>query len=366
MRSRSISRLSVAALLGLALLVPAATSAAGAGAPGGPGPAADPSVVASVTLNVCGYGGNAANIPGNVLTVKHRSASGALRKTYGVTVTAGQWEVPCPGPRVRGGDRLQFLTSLSTTPFRELVIPRLKLRPDRVHDRLRGNAPGNPDLAGASAGKCDPALRLCFKGLPVLLSPAGSSGAFTIPMAGLDGTSRTVLFWQKDDDEVVLIQQAARMAVRPGSAAVTGLGVTAGQKLTVSLRRGQAVGRATPTSKADSTYRGTFRRGGKPMKARAGDLVSGSFASDATLRVPATSIAINDTGDGVVGRCFKNAPVTVEDFGFDGSFLGFYQTTSGPTGRWSVTLGPLSAGHTFRAWCGTPKGDAVVFEFRAV
>ncbi|MFN8622956.1 MAG: hypothetical protein U0869_19635 [Chloroflexota bacterium] len=328
-------------------------------------PAAPPTPTVSVTLtlNVCLIEGNATSVPGDTMTVEHRSASGKLRRKVDVSTTGGAWQLTCPGPALRIGDKLRFFTTGATTPFRSFVVPKLQLRPDRVHDHLRGNAPGGADTVQVAVHRCDPSLSICSKSIPVAIPVAPTTGAFDIATGDMTGATLTRLIWRKGADFVQLHQSAARMVVRPGSATVTGYGGRTGQSVSLSVRRGQATGLANPTTRPDASFKGAFKKGGSPMKVRAGDLVSGSFAGDATLRVPVTSLTFD--GDSIDGQCFKNAPVTVVEIGTDGVEISTNPASSDSTGHWTVAWTPL-AGVTIRAWCGTPKGDAVLNELVAI
>lgn len=349
---------SMALLLGLALTVPAGASAAGSE------PAGSPTTTLRARIGSCQFSGIAANIPGDTLVVRHRSASGALKATHTLDVSGGGWDVECPGPKVAIGDRIQFFQQGETTPFRVRTIPALVLRPDRVLNQIRGSVTGTPDKVEVEYDQCDPAILACTVAgtlTDIAIDPA--TGRFSeLINDDLRGTTLVILQWFKGSDRIQLLQFAARLVVRPGSATVSGFGSKAGQKVSLSLRRGQAIGLASPTTTSSASFRALFKRAGSPMNARAGDRVSASFASDAVLTVPQTRIEL--VPGGVEGRCFKNADVTVVFYGADGELQDWTTVQSDDTGEWAVTA-TILAGTTIKAWCSNLRGDAVLVQLLA-
>jgi hypothetical protein len=317
-----------------------------------------PAVTIRAFINDCAASGQSDDITGNTLIVKHRSAAGELRASHTLAVPFGDWELPCPGPRIRTGDRLQFFEEGSVSPFREFTVPELRIRTDRVANRIQGVAPDSPSEVLMSYLACDAAMWLCNKTMAEPIDVDPGTGRYDEP-AGLDitGTTKAVLIWRKGLDSAVLTQAAGRLVVRPGSAAVSGTGSKVEQPVALSLRRGQAIGRATVTTGPNASFSATIKRAGSPMKAKVGDVISASFSSDAVLTVPASSLGI--VPDGVAGRCFKNRQVIVLVRTATGQLDKVLDTMTGPTGRWSVDMVP-SAGFTVEAWCNNAKGDAIV------
>jgi hypothetical protein len=330
----------------LGLLLSAAPVSAGSGA--------IPGVTVSATIGQCGLEGKAENI--GAFRLKHRSASGALKATYGVNASGGTWGTMCSSPRIAGGDKLLFFELGHSTPFQTLTIPKLVLKTDRVHDKVRGTAPGVTTVS-LSLTSCDVAFHGCT-GRPSAHVPVNPiTHRFTYSAGeNVTGGWEATLVWTKGPLLVRFSQRTAQLVVQPGSATVGRTGQTAGQSVAVSVRRGQNVGLANPTTKSDASFSALVKRGGAPMKVRTDDVVSSSIAGDAVLTVPETWIELD--GANIEGHCFKNRPVTVFVRDAAGGFQDAYMDSTDLNGSWSHAQ-VLQAGWTVDAYCGNAKGDAL-------
>jgi hypothetical protein len=312
-------------------------------------------VSVAMEIGGCAIPGSAE--PNVSFRLRHENAHGQLKASHLVTSNgSGDWDVPCPGPPVRGGDRLEFREVGQSTPFRVFIVPGLELATDRVRDRATGMAP-RVDSVSLRLLVCD-ALAFGCTAFPedlVAVDPGTRRFAWQSDQ-NMVGTSRVELRWSKGDDTVTLTQHAAVMVVRLGSSQVTGFGRRPDQSVTVSLRRGQAIGTTTRTTRADAGFAGAFKRGRSAMKARVGDSVSSSIASDATMVIPDVSLEV--TAAGASGMCIRNRQVTVRIRDETGAVQRTSTLIADGAGAWNVDE-PISAGWTVDVWCVNAKGDQV-------
>jgi hypothetical protein len=344
--------------MAVALLVPGAAQAA-------PAPAGldEPNATIDVRLGSCIVSGTVSGLDGEKLRVVHRNASGAVLSDRITLPVSGEWLIECPGPAVRIGHRLELFKGNSPDHFRRFTIPELRVTTDRTADRVIGTA-RRTDLVAVQLFGCDVDFYACT-GRPLEEVPVDpATGRFRLDSAeNVRGGWTVEVTWSNGPHTVLLEQKVERLVVRPGSAVVGGFGSRSGQSVAVRLERGDRIGLANPTTRADASFSATIRRNGSPMKAKAGDRVSASFAGDAFLTVPPNSLGF--TGTTIDGRCFRNGGVVIRVFGADDSFVAVLTATADGDGFWTVSH-TLLAGHKVKATCGNAKGDALVRELVAL
>jgi hypothetical protein len=336
----------VIASLAAALLLPASVSAV-------PSPAATP------TLDV-GYGECWADVenlaPKAKVTGILRNKQGSLKgqDTDRATVN-GDADLCFPRPIV-GGDTITL--RVGGTVIRRFTIPTLGVRPDRDTDvvTLRGT-PGS--TFNVERADCTVAGLACA---------AWETREFTMPPSGTDawdldgiqditGGDRFYLEWVSPKGDVVSIYTAApHLQVFIGRSRAFG-NANPGTAVTVRLRRGGTlVGQGSATADAGYDYATTLRKNGSPVTVRQGDIVRGSFASDAVL--PAT-LTMEIDGDGIVGACLPEVDVRLALRSGDGE--SYEYAASDEVGAYAFTGLGLDArvGQTAIVLCTSDAGDTV-------
>ena len=334
-----------AILLGLACLVPAAPTLAG-----------EPGVSLNMEIGACRYAAETSRIPDDTLTVVHRSAGGALKAKHTFDVSIGGFVVECPNPRVRTGDRIELRIGTAKTLLRTFTVPALTLTTARAFDRVKGKAPGVTSVS-VEVTLCDVAFFGCtgLSAATVPVDPSTRAWSYTTDEDAKGGSYATVR-WAKGSDQVYRTQRFAQLIVTPGSATVRGTGRTDGIRETVSLRRGDRLGSATPRTTPTAGFSATLKRSGAPMKVKAGDVLSSTIAGDATVTVFPTSLRL--VPGGVEGTCRKNGAVTVMVRNADGAVFFGYQPLVDGSGHWEVS-DTLPIGGTVESFCATKAGDVV-------
>ena len=130
--------------------------------------------------------------------------------------------------------------------------------------------------------------------------------------------------------------------------------VNAGQAATFTLKAGGNVIATSHTTGADGGgVEGTFKHNDVPVLLDRGDKISGTFASDAKLTVPAQFDVSGDAvADTISGHCLPNRPVLLNFFGDTGVAKG----TADGNGHFSVPAPGLNNGDV-DVYCRTPAGD---------
>jgi hypothetical protein len=309
----------------------------------------------SVAIGRCGIQGSAA--PNYTFRLRHESSQGVLKGGGLVTSDGtGFWDVSCPGPRVRAGDRLEFRNLGISTPFRVFSVPALALVTDRVRDVVTGKAPRVATVS-LRLNLCDAIQFGCTATPPTIVSVNPASDAFRWASdQNMTGTTLVELGWSRGGNTVTLTQHVAVMVVHLGSSKVTGFGRRPGQSVTVTLRRGQATATTSRTTDVDAGFAGAFKRNGSAMKARIGDSVSSTLATDASMLIPQVSLQL--TAAGASGTCFRRRQVTIRIRDAAGVVQRTSVQITDGARAWEVEE-LIMAGWTVDVWCVNARGDQV-------
>jgi hypothetical protein len=334
-------------LLAVAIVGPASPASA---AP------APPWVSVTGIIGTCNLSGSASLGTDASLRIKHRRADGSLIKTTTVVPGTGSWELPCPGPAVKAGQRVEFFRGSETTPFRVFRVPRFEFLPDRANEILRGFATRNPDSVGVTVSACDPSGTDCEKIADTNVEPSPSTGAWSLPIGDLRGGDRMFALWSKGMDNLYANGAVGQLVVTPGRRAITGRAPTPGRTVTVTLRRGSWTATGRTTVDTFGTFSVVLRRNGARITPKVGDVVTADVASDAKVTVPPWFLTSGESG--ILGRCFKNALVTVTVRDPDGRPTHTSTDVAFEDGSFGDPYA-LGSDERFDAYCANQRGDVL-------
>ena len=341
-------RLLAAVVLVAATLLPATPALAG--------PAPVPTSDFRAQIGDCAASGYAERLPGTTLIVEHRRADGTLAKKHTLTADNGDWAWTCPGPAIAMGDRFRFRLPGQSAPFRVFTVPKLTLTPDRVTGVVRGKVPVTALGSDLAMYTCDPSGSSCPIDLTIQLD-LGAKGTFSEPLAPVYGGHVFALTWRRGFDRIGLVRQSGWVEVRPGSAKVIGWGGVPGSTVTVTLRRGTKVVRATTTISVRGRSVVTLRANGKLVKAQVGDRITSTVGAAAKLTVPLWNSYATDTT--VNGRCFPANFAQFRHYDADGTLLSTQVApTDGEFGTWSAPE-TVGVGDRIDWWCTDVDGDVM-------
>jgi len=232
---------------------------------------------------------------------------------------------------------------------------------------LTEGGPGTPDAASEPAVParlaCDAAFFGCTTRPTVIDAVDPDTHRFVYTHdENITGTWSVALIWSRSGDTIRLDRRFQRLVVRPGSATVSGVGRTSGQSVALSIRRGQAIGLANPTTTADAGFSATVRRNGQPDEGAQG---RPGLLEHRRGRVPDRAGDQHRAGSRRRGGTMLQESTGERAVpGADGSFQNVGSTMSDATGAWSDDV-PVSAGWIIQAWCGNAKGDAILLRLVA-
>jgi hypothetical protein len=101
-------------------------------------------------------------------------------------------------------------------------------------------------------------------------------------------------------------------------------------------------------------------RADRPAYVAAGDVLSSSFADDAHLRVPSSSLVATASTKKVTGRCMANSPYQLT------TYLFVKHGKTNADGAFSRTLSALERGESVTLTCRYPTGDSFVRTAKSV
>ncbi|MFN8624173.1 MAG: hypothetical protein U0869_25810 [Chloroflexota bacterium] len=217
------------------------------------------------------------------------------------TDVSGGVLMDCVG-RLRPGERIVARKVNPATqklePLLTFKLPAVRFVMDRVADTITvAGFPGG--VLNLFVSTCSLAHRDCLRNNYLDNLPADGSAFKVDTSDDLTGTSFAEVNIGGTQTAVTFLVDAPHLEVTPGSSKVTGAGtgpkstVKVGARTSANLAKG--AGSAT-TALATNRFSATLLRpNGKPATVVAGDTVSGSFASDARLTLPA-ALSISATG----------------------------------------------------------------------
>jgi hypothetical protein len=353
-------------------LIALAVTLAILGSAGGAGPVdvlAAPVVTFDVPIGDCSLSGTGP--ASSSFDVEVRDADGVLKgETEVVTSTLGRWGAPCflaEGQRFMLGDRIA--ARQDATLLRSYTVPTFTLRTARVSDRVFGTAPPGTRVV-VKVRLCRPQPANCFLQL-TRQRPVEQDGTWTTDLTngqpdsydaiGVDLVVATLLGVSGDTVDRML--SFPYLEVAAGNAVVTGV-ASAGRVARFTLRGPKGVVRATATAipvQPFGSFTATFRRDGERVKVAIGDTVSASIAADATIRVRATTIGVDDPHEGdVTGRCIPHGRFSIRAVDPEGANEVVGGGVADANGRFATAgFFPPEPGWTLQLRCASLKGDVI-------
>lgn len=340
-----------AALLAVAMVVPAAPAAAAA-----------PQIRFEASLeSPCVYGTG----PKRAIHVfSIRDADGRLKaRTRTRSASDGSFSMCALGTLAlypQPGDLLRVKTSTRRTQVR---VPNLRMTIDRDADTIRGRGPADARLdvvvVSETTGQ---ALERRVR--------VGADRRWTLDLAGrLDilGGDQVGVHWQQGRAGLSTIGMAPVLAYSPQGGFVSGAR-DPGQQAKVRLvdTNGKVRARASVMG-LSSIFMGLLEDAqGRAVTMRPGDRVISNVAGGVNLRVPAWQLRADVSDRRVSGRCMPNSPYRVvldDSFSFwmeyDDSFYVVLTGTTGPDGRFSRKR-KLRLGVDVQLECRYPSGDRII------
>ena len=308
--------------------------------------------------------------------VRLRSKDGDLKGRRTITTdSSGEYET-CFLSAVASGDKLQTL--IGGVLQRELVVPRLTMKINRVSDVVSGAGPANSHV-DLLAFNCQSLVDQPCAG-PFLRSPnTSSTGAYSTDFTStlnIRGGDFVNAVWESVQGDVIMRQQSApNMHIVFRDATFDGA-ARPGSSFTMTLRNAANNVLASTTISAhprDGEFDGKFvDSAGNDVLPSAGHKVVGTLASDATLKLFNANVVANAATDMVTGTCFASRPVSVfaaEPFPQSGSRTNTQTYVAGVTnasGNFSLDLGldpdfDLTSGDDLYVDCRNSKGDLLTF-----
>lgn len=283
------------------------------------------------------------------------------KKLRGVDIvaTGGFWS-DCDGPSVRAGQTLE--ARKDGDAIHTFVVPALTVVPGRATDVLRGTAPGGQDV-GFTLIHCFPGSTGCADSVTVAPQPVDADGHYTVDVGGqmdLRGGDIAIAHWIAPlGDDLYARTDAAVMEVRARKAVVFGH-ARPGSRVTIRLLSSGGALRAkgSVTVASFGGWSVTLKHDGKAVKARVGDRVTASFATDASLKVRAVELTANLGAGTLQGVCQPHGEVGVRAQTADFGSAESKHTTADGTGAWNTSgWTVLEHGSRVDVWCATTKGD---------
>ncbi|HSH21466.1 MAG TPA: hypothetical protein VK992_02460 [Candidatus Caenarcaniphilales bacterium] len=239
-----------------------------------------------------------------------RTPSGAIRGRFRTrSDESGFWGGCFPFDTttfINGGDRLRVTAG---TTERKLVIPRLEPHVNRMSDVVSGRAAPGTDVDVMIEHRSN--FRTSSQHFfPTMTDADGRYRIDTTAEVDLLGGDLVLVLQQQGADSFGALGLVPHMRVSHANNVVSG-SVNHGTDLRLELRNADGETKANVT--AGPIIFGIFsvamfRSDGRPAYPVGGDLLVGSFAGDARLRMPFSYLNATASDDVVRGRCMARAP----------------------------------------------------------
>ena len=258
----------------------------------------------------------------------------------------------CFDAGLRAGD---ILDASGGAKHRTFTIPAITVAMDRVTDVVKGTGPHQSKLK-VSVKACSVQMFIC-KPKVSRTRPTSATGAWSTDFTGaydvLGEDEVDVVFTSSKGDHVRRISNVPFMSFFVDTSLVRGQ-VNAGQATTFTLKAGgNVIATSHTTGAGGGDVEGTFKHNGVPVLLDRGDKITGTFASDAKITVPAQFDVSGDAvADTISGHCLPNRPVNLNFFGDTGVAIG----TANSSGFFTVVAPGLNNGDV-DVYCRTPAGD---------
>jgi hypothetical protein len=246
---------------------------------------------------------------------------------------------------------------------RSFTIPVLTAAANRVTDVVSGRAPAGVQVRVGGTHHTGFGLG---SPIPQVNTTANSKGHFSADLSAkvnlLGADYYSVVFTTKSGDLVEDTGSVPFMSPAIGEASVYGT-VNRGQAVTITERTAAGTLKGSGHG-IGSTFGGDFSvqladKNNATVLTRPGDRVSGSFASDATLRIPRISVKANSSTDTVTGNCRPHMPFSVFASNKGGGGDSLQTGTTAADGTFSVDMSSGSS-----ATFDLKAGDGVVLRCR--
>ena len=313
----------------------------------------------------CVRGAGPAN---DTLTLTLKDRNGRVVDTKSATTnSSGAISMPtCFKRQIRGLDRIR---ATNGSISRQFAVPDLKITVSRVTDLVAGRAPANSMVTFRGCYYHDYSACLDISGS----ANTAGDGTFAKDFSSTDlhGGDWAQVQWQSPAGDLVTRGGTAPYVIATvGDPSLRGYTVP-GRKVTAKLSRsGVPIATFTNTATNDTGYwSGKLRRRGGALAAlRAGDHITGTWAGDGALTIPATSVTGNATTDHVSGRCLPNRPVMAYAHRANWSSLSYGYANADATGHFNTDMSnalyptfDLRHGDIVEVHCRSGRGDEVAF-----
>lgn len=274
----------------------------------------------------------------------------------------GQWTVTWDVPVIRDSK----IKAATATASRTLTVPRLTVRANRVTDVVSGRAPSGTALhiTFGHYSSLDPTSATYYAASSTADGSGNFSSDFTA-QANMVGRDYVIVsFSNSAGDTFTNGIPVPYMSVRRTSSNVTGalnIGTTATIELRTSANglRGTASGNWGQLS--DIFYSSFVNTDGDLVAVRSTNKVIGSFATDATVTIPSSTLTADASSNQATGSCMANVPFSLFVRRADYSAqTTAYGVTNG-SGTFAISLGGYDVQLADKPLlsCRYPSGDIV-------
>jgi hypothetical protein len=260
-------------------------------------------------------------------------------------------------------------TKGSTT--REFVVPLITVVVNRTSNVVSGHAPANDTVTFSGCHYSD--FLNCHS--IVGNAPTSSTGTYSkdlsasVDLGGLDYVYTS--WYSASGDQVEREGYAAKIAVTVGSAYVTGTaapGKAVHAELDTSSHHLKGGGNDVSDWNTGSWSTTFVDTNGAPVYPRSEDIVTGTYAGDPTVTIPATSVTATAATDHVSGHCLTSRPIQVYAYHPTVAGYSYAYTTANGSGNFTVDMSntnypsfDLVSHDKLEVRCLTAHGDVIIF-----
>ena len=257
--------------------------------------------------------------------------------------------------------------------MRLFALPRFSLVVDRAADRVHGTGPSDGEMA-LRLDRCIPGEPTCYgqtlqqtvHRLPAATSTSACATVWSSTLYDAVGGEHFDLEWNSNQGDIVYFRGVVpNMQATIGSAKVTGF-ARPGEVVRLTLRSRHDAPRASASVTANSrsgAWSTRLRHGGKTVNIKVGDLLHGSLADDAKLRVRWIAAHVDLDTDNTHGRCYPRGMVglKLQERGGSDSALAWGEAKAdrsyGPLNE--SGFASVASGWAVNLFCGTMKNDVL-------
>jgi hypothetical protein len=226
---------------------------------------------------------------------------------------------------------------------RTFHIPRVGANISRVNNVVSGKGPANKsvDVSACHSTAFDSCTPLGPFSVPV---DANGDWSYDFSPTNLIGGDGVDVVWNSAAGDVVRRELTTPFMALAFDGNLFYGTATRGSVVTMTLKdkngqqRAKAQASAAPLFGSTIIFYGEWRKDAYPVNVRAGNSVTGSFATDAQMKIPAFSTTPNPATDRISGHCFNNAWFEVSARHNDGSDSAYYDGTTNASGSFNVDI----------------------------